>query len=74
MILHEMQVEIWCRIHQRMDEKGYNQKQILLPKSLRAKVMVYAGGHLGVRKTENKIRTNFFGKDSTMMSPVLPIV
>ena len=41
------------------------QKQILVPKSLRAKVIEVAydclfGGHLRVKKTDDRIQTNFF--------------
>ena len=40
-------------------------KQILVPKSLRKKVMevdrdFLFGGHLGVKKTKDRIQTNFF--------------
>ena len=45
-------------MHQRKDDVGDPRKQILVPKSLRERVMGVAhdslfGGHLGVKKTED---------------------
>ena len=50
-------------------------KQILVPKSLRKRVMVVVhdslfGVHLGVKKTEDRIQTNFFWPGCTRMLPV----
>ena len=64
-ISYEKRNGIWYRVRQRKDELGDSRKQILVPKSLREKVMEVAhdslfGGHLGVRKTEDRIQTNFF--------------
>ena len=64
-IYYEKRGGIWYRVRQRKDEVGDTRKQILMPKSLRAKVMEVAhgflfGGHLGVKKTEDRIQTNFF--------------
>ena len=64
-ITYEKRGGIWYRIRQRKYEVGDTRKQILVPKSLRAKVMEVAldslfGGHLGVKKTEDMIQTNFF--------------
>ena len=51
---------ILYRIHRRIDRLGETWKQIMVPKSLRIPVMEVAhdsifGGHLGVKKTKNKI-------------------
>ena len=56
---------IWYRMRQRKGDPGETRKQILVPKSLRERVMGVAhdslfGGHLGVKKTEDRIQTNFF--------------
>ena len=56
---------MWYRIRQRKDDAGDPRKQILVPKSLRERVMRVAhdsffGEHLGVKKTEDRIQTNFF--------------
>ena len=64
-ISYEKRGGIWYRVRQRKDEVVDDLKQILVPKSLRAKVMEAAhdslfGGYLGVKKTENRIQTNFF--------------
>ena len=64
-ISYEKRGGIWYRVRQRRDEVGDVRKQILVPKSLRAQVMEVAhdslfGGHLEVKKTENRIQTNFF--------------
>ena len=65
MVSYEKRGEIWYRIRQRKDDIGDPRKQILVPKSLRERVMGVAhdsllGGHLGVKKTEDRIQTNFF--------------
>ena len=56
---------IWYRKRQRKGEVGDTRKQILVPKSLRAKVMKEVhdslfGGPLGVKKTAVRILINFF--------------
>ena len=56
---------IWYRIRQRKDDVGDPRKQTLVPKSLREGVVGVAhdylfGGHVGVKKTEDRIQTNFF--------------
>ena len=52
-------------VRQRKDIPGETGKQILVPKLLRTRVMEVAhdsvfGGHLGVKKTEDRIQTNFY--------------
>ena len=64
-VSYEKRGGIWYRILQRKDDIGDSRKQILVPKSLRERVMGVAhdslfGGHLGVKKTEAQIQTNFF--------------
>ena len=64
-IANEKREEIWYRIRQRKDEMGDAHEQILVSKLLREKVMEMAhdslfGGHLGRKKTEYRIQTNFF--------------
>ena len=64
-VSYEKRGRIWYRIRQRKDDVGYPRKQILVPKSLRERVMGVAheslfGGHLGVKKTEDRIPSNFF--------------
>ena len=68
---------IWYRIRQRKDDIVDCHKQILVPKSSRERAMGVAhdslfGGHLGVKKTEDRIQTNFFWprlhKDATSLS------
>ena len=64
-VSHEKRGEIWYRIRQRKDGVGDPRKLILVPKSLRERVMGVAHdslfwGHLGVKKTEDRIQTNFF--------------
>ena len=67
---------IWYQIRQRKNEVVDTQNQILVPKSLRKKVIKEAydslfGGHLGAKKTEDRIQANFFfGQNYTMMLPV----
>ena len=56
---------ILYRVRQRKDIPGETSKQILVPKLLRTRVMEVAhdsmfGGHLGVKKTEDRIQTNFY--------------
>ena len=63
--LYEKRGGIWYRIRQRKDDVGDPRKHILVPKSLRERVMVLAhfsllGVHLVVKKTEDRIQTNFF--------------
>ena len=53
------------RIRQRKDDVGDPCKQILVPNSLRERVMGVAhdslfGGHFGGKKTEDRVQTNFF--------------
>ena len=57
---------IWYRIRHRKDDVGDLCTQISVPKSLRERVMGVAhdspfGVHSGVKKTEDRIQTNFFG-------------
>ena len=64
-VSHEKRGKIWYRIRQRKDDIGDPRKQILVPKSLRERVMGVAhnslfGRHLGVKKTEDRIQTHFF--------------
>ena len=63
-VSYEKRGGIWYRIRQKKDDVGDPRKQILVPKSLGG-VMGVAydslfGGHLGVKKTEDRIQTNFF--------------
>ena len=56
---------ILYRIRRRIDELGETWKQIMIPKSLRIRVMEVAhdsifGGHLAVKKTKDRIQTNFY--------------
>ena len=53
------------RIRNRVDGLGECSKQIMVPKTLRRKVMEVAhdsifGGHLGIKKTKDRIQTNFY--------------
>ena len=64
-VSYEKRGGIWYRIRQREDDVGDSGKQILAPKSLGSRVIGVAhdslfGGHLGVRKTEDRIQINFF--------------
>ena len=64
MFSYEKRGGIRYRIRQRKDDVGDPRKQILVSKSLRERVMVVAhdslfGGQLGVKKTEDRIQTNF---------------
>ena len=65
MVSYEKRGGIWYRIRQRKNEVGETRKQILVPKSLTEKVMEVArdswfGEHLEMKKTEERIQTNFF--------------
>ena len=65
MVSYEKRGGVWYRIRQRKYDVGDTRKQILVPKSLRERVMGVAhdslfGGHLGLKKTEDRIQTNFF--------------
>ena len=56
---------ILYRIRRRIGGLGETWKQIIVPKSLRIRVMEVAhdsifGGHLGVKKTKDRIQTNFY--------------
>ena len=56
---------LWYRIRKRADSKDEKTNQILVPKKLRRKVMELAhdsmlGGHMGIKKTEDRILSNFF--------------
>ena len=56
---------LWYRIRKRVDSKNEKTNQILVPKKLRRKVMELAhnsvlGGHMGIKKTEDRILSNFF--------------
>ena len=56
---------ILYRFRRRIDGLGETWKQIMVPKSLRICVMevthdLIFGGHLGVKKTKNRIQTNFY--------------
>ena len=56
---------ILYRIRHRSDGLGETEKQIMVPTSLRHRVMevVYGsmfGSHLGTKKTEDRIQTNFY--------------
>ena len=64
-VSYEKRGGTWYRIHQRKDNVGDPCKQILVPKSFGERVMGVAhgslfGGYLGVKKTEDRIQTNFF--------------
>ena len=64
-VSYEKRGRIWYRIRQRKDDVEDPRKQILFPKSLRERVTGVAhdslfGGHLGVKKTEDRIQTSFF--------------
>ena len=62
--------EIWYRMRQQKDKVGDTRKQILVPKSLREKVIEVAqeflfGRLLGVRKWRKKSKLIFFDQDHT---------
>ena len=56
---------ILCRIRRRVDGLGEGSKQIMVPKTLKRKVMEVAhgsifGGHLVIKKTKDRIQKNFY--------------
>ena len=60
----ETRQEVLYRIRRRIDGLGKTWKQIMVSKSLRVRVMEVAhdlifGGHLGVKRTKDRIQTNF---------------
>ena len=57
-VSYEKRGEIWYRTRLRKGDVGDPRKQILVPKSLREKSN--GSRHLGVKKTEDRIQTNFF--------------
>ena len=61
------------RIRRRIDGLGETWKQIMVPKSLRVRVMEVVhdsifGGHLGVKKTKNRIKLTSTGLECIMTS------
>ena len=64
-IKYEKRRGILYRIRSRVDGLDECSKQIMVPKTLREKVMEVAhdsffGGHLGIKKTKDRIQTNFY--------------
>ena len=67
-VSYEKRGGIWYRIRQRKDDVGDPRQQILIPKSFRVRVervielahYSLFRGHLEVKKTEDRIQTNFF--------------
>ena len=64
-IKYEKRRGILYRIRSRVDGLGECSKQIMVPKTLRKKVMEVAhdsifGGYLGIKKTKDRIQTNFY--------------
>ena len=64
-IKYEKRRSVLYRIRNRVDGLGECSKQIMVPKILRRKVMEVAhnsifGGHLGIKKTKDRIQTNFY--------------
>ena len=64
-IKYEKRRGILYRIWSRVDGLGECSKQIMVPKTLRRKVMEIAldsifRGHLGIKKTKDRIQTNFY--------------
>ena len=64
-IKYEKRRGVLYRIRKRVDGLGECLKQIMVPKTLRRKVMEVAhdsifGGHLGIKKTKDRIQTNFY--------------
>ena len=64
-IKYERRGGVLYRIRNRVDGLGECSKQIMVPKILRRKVMEVAhdsifGGHLGIKKTKDRIQTNFY--------------
>ena len=71
-VSYEKRGGIWYQIPQRKDDIGETRKQILVPKSLRERVMGVAhdslfGGHLGVRRRRIEFRPISFGQVRTRM-------
>ena len=65
-INNEKRRGVLYRIRNRVNGLGECSKQIMVPKTLRRKVMEVAhdssfGGHLGIKKTKDRIQTNFYG-------------
>ena len=64
-IKYEKRRNILYRIRSRVDGSGECSKEIMVPKTLRKKVMEVAhdsifGKHLGIKKTKDYIQTNFY--------------
>ena len=64
-IKYEKRRDVLYRIRNRVEGLGECSNQIMVPKTLRKKVMEVAhdfifGGHLGIKKTKNRIQTNFY--------------
>ena len=64
-IKYERRRGVLYRIRKRVDGLGECSKQIMVPKTLRRKVMEVAhdsifGGHRGIKKTKDRIQTNFY--------------
>ena len=64
-IKYERRKDVLYRIQNRVDGLGECSKQIMVPKTLRRKVMEVAhdsifGGHLAIKKTKDRIQTNFY--------------
>ena len=64
-IKYEKRIGVLYRIRNRTDGLGECSKQIMVPKTLRRKVVEVAhdsifGGHLGIKKTKDRIQTNFY--------------
>ena len=64
-IKYEKRRGVLYRIRNRVDGLGGYSKQIMVPKTLRRKIMEVVhdtifGGHLGIKKTKERIQTNFY--------------
>ena len=64
-IKYEKRRGVLHRIWNRVDGLRECSKQIMVPKTLRRKVMevthdLVFGGHLGIKKTKDPIQTNFY--------------
>ena len=64
-IKYEKRRDVLCRIRNRVDGLGEWSKQIRVPKTLRRKIMEVGhdsifGRHLGIKKTKDRIQTNFY--------------
>ena len=64
-IMYEKRRIILYRIRNRVDQLGECSKQIMVPKTLRGKVVEVVhdsifGGYLGRKKTTDRIQTNFY--------------